>query len=100
MNHAIKQVDEWGDWIKRNENYFKDSLLKAIKKVDTSFDETFDYARRFIVSKHIVIGRRDTLTNDDNKRRAIERDEKGIDIVTYDRLVECENRIIRSVLSL
>ena len=22
LNHAIKQVDEWGDWIKRNENYF------------------------------------------------------------------------------
>ena len=95
LNHAIKQVDEWGDWIKRNQNYFKDSLLKAIKKVDTTFEETFDYARRFIVSKHIVIGRRGTLTSDDNKRRAIEYDEKGIDIITYDRLVECENRIIQ-----
>lgn len=35
------------------------------------------------------------LTDDDNKRRAIERSEKGIDIVTYDRLVECENKIIQ-----
>lgn len=23
LNHAIEQVDEWEDWIKRNENYFK-----------------------------------------------------------------------------
>lgn len=95
LNHAIKQVDEWEDWINRNESYFKSSLLKAIKKIDSSFEETFDHTRRFIVSKNIIIGRRYMLTPDDNKRRAIERREKGIDIVTYDRLVECENKIIQ-----
>lgn len=93
MNHEIKQVDEWADWIKRNETYFKDSLHKAIKTINPSFDETFDYARRFIVNKKIVIGRRDMLTSEDNKRRAIEYDKSGLDIATYDRLVDIENKI-------
>lgn len=95
LNHAIKQVDEWSYWIKRNESYFKDSLLKVIRKVNSSFDETFDHTRRFIVNKKIVIGRRNMLTEDDNKRRTIEYEKSGIDISTYDRLVDIENRIIQ-----
>lgn len=95
LNHAIKQVDEWCDWIKRNESYFKDCLLKAIKDIDSSFDETFDYTRRFIVNKKIVIGRRSMLTDENNKRRAIEYDKSGLDIATYDRLVEIENKIFQ-----
>lgn len=93
LNNAIKQVDEWGDWINRNENYFKESLLNSIKKIDCAFQETFDYTRRFIVIKKIIIGKRTMLTEEDNRRRAIEYEKKGIEIVTYDRLVDSENKI-------
>lgn len=58
LNHAIKQVDEWTDWIKRNEPYFRDSLQKALKANYSDFDEKLNYTRRFIVGSQIVIGRR------------------------------------------
>ena len=62
LNHAIKQVDEWSDWIKRNEPYFRDCLQKGLQKKYPSFNETLDYTRRFIVRSKIVIGRRATLS--------------------------------------
>lgn len=82
LNHAIKQVDEWSDWIKRNEPYFRDCLQKALQKEYPSFSETLDYTRRFIVSSKIVIGRRATLSVDDNKRRAQEYEKSNLDIIT------------------
>jgi hypothetical protein len=93
LNHAIKQVDEWDYWIKRNESYFKDSLLKAINKIDSSFNKTFEHTRRFIVNRKIVIGSRATLSDGNNKRRFIEYDKSGLDIATYDRLIEIKNKI-------
>ena len=93
LNHAIKQVDEWSDWIKRNEPYFRDCLQKALQKEYPSFSETLDYTRRFIVSSKIVIGRRATLSVDDNKRRAQEYEKSNLDIITYDRLVDIEQKI-------
>ncbi|MNC14504.1 hypothetical protein D3C75_622830 [compost metagenome] len=94
LNQAIKQVDEWKDWIVRHETYFKESLLKAIKIHNPSFDETFDFARKFYVSPHIVIGRRGSLTPDDNRRRANELEKSHLDIMTYDRLIDIERKII------
>lgn len=93
LNHAIKQVDEWGYWIESNNEYFRTSLLKSIKEIDSSFNQTFDYTRRFMIFKKIIMGRRGNLTDRNNQRRYIELDEKNIDIITYDRLVDCENRI-------
>ena len=96
LNHAIKQVDEWADWIKRNEPYFRDCLQKALQKEYPSFSETLDYTRRFIVSSKIVIGRRATLSVDDNKRRAQEYEKSNLDIITYDRLVDIEQKITQT----
>ena len=96
LNHAIKQVDEWSDWIKRNEPYFRDCLHKALQKEYPSFSETLDYTRRFIVSSKIVIGRRATLSVDDNKRRAQEYEKSNLDIITYDRLVDIEQKITQT----
>jgi len=96
LNHAIKQVDEWSDWIKRNEPYFRDCLQKALQKEYPSFSETLDYTRRFIVSSKIVIGRRATLSVDDNKRRAQEYEKSNLDIITYDRLVDIEQKITQT----
>jgi len=96
LNHAIKQVDEWSDWIKRNETYFRDCLQKALQKEYPSFSETLDYTRRFIVSSKIVIGRRATLSVDDNKRRAQEYEKSNLDIITYDRLVDIEQKITQT----
>ena len=96
LNHAIKQVDEWSDWIKRNEPYFRDCLQKALQKEYPSFSETLDYTRRFIVSSKIVIGRRATLSVDDNKRRAKEYEKSNLDIITYDLLVDIEQKITQT----
>lgn len=96
LNHAIKQVDEWSDWIKRNEPYFRDCLQKALQKEYPSFSETLDYTRRFIVSSKIVIGRRATLSVDDNKRRSQEYEKSNLDIITYDRLVDIEQKITQT----
>lgn len=96
LNHAIKQVDEWSDWIKRNEPYFRDCLQKALQKEYPSFSETLDYTRRFIVSSKTVIGRRATLSVDDNKRRAQEYEKSNLDIITYDRLVDIEQKITQT----
>ena len=96
LNHAIKQVDEWSDWIKRNEPYFRDCLQKALQKEYPSFSETLDYTRRFIVSSKIVIGRRATLSVDDNKRRAQEYEKSNLDIITYDLLVDIEQKITQT----
>lgn len=96
LNHAIKQVDEWSDWIKRNKPYFRDCLQKALQKEYPSFSETLDYTRRFIVSSKIVIGRRATLSVDDNKRRAQEYEKSNLDIITYDRLVDIEQKITQT----
>ena len=96
LNHAIKQVDEWSDWIKRNEPYFRDCLQKALQKEYPSFSETLDYTRRFIVSSKIVIGRRATLSVDDNKRRAQEYEKSNLDMITYDRLVDIEQKITQT----
>ena len=96
LNHAIKQVDEWSDWIKRNEPYFRDCLQKALQKEYPSFSETLDYTRRFIISSKIVIGRRATLSVDDNKRRAQEYEKSNLDIITYDRLVDIEQKITQT----
>lgn len=59
-------------------------------------DETLDYIKRFIVSSKIVIGRRATLSVDDNKRRAKEYEKSNLDIITYDRLVDIERRITQN----
>ena len=96
LNHAIKQVDEWSDWITRNEPYFRDCLQKALQKEYPSFSEILDYTRRFIVSSKIVIGRRATLSVDDNKRRAQEYEKSNLDIITYDRLVDIEQKITQT----
>ena len=95
LNHAIKQVDEWSDWIKRNEPYFRDCLQKELKKKYPSFDETLQHTRRFIVSSNIIIGRRDMLSDEDNKRRAQEYEKSNLDIITYDRLVDLERKIVQ-----
>ena len=60
-----------------------------------SFDETLKHTRRFIVSSNIIIGRRDMLSDEDNKRRAQEYEKSNLDIITYDRLVDIERKIVQ-----
>ncbi len=95
LNGAIKQLDEWSDWIKDNLNYFKSSLQKASKEIYPEFYESFNNNRRFIINKHIVIGRRESLTEADNKRRSCELEKSYLDIATYDRLIEIEERLVQ-----
>ncbi|OME10699.1 Shedu anti-phage system protein SduA domain-containing protein [Paenibacillus odorifer] len=93
LNEAVKQVKIYNNWIQEKNNYFKECLLENIKLQDSSFYETFEHTRKFIVNSKIVIGRRAKLTQSDNKLRAIDNESTGIDIATYDRLIDIEKKL-------
>lgn len=93
LNKAIKQVNDSENWINKNISYFQESLLKTIKKRFPDFDESFQSSRRFNVFRYIVIGRRTMLTDENNERRKQEREHSNLDIISYDRLIDVENKL-------
>ena len=107
LNNAIGQVNDWFAWIHENEDYFRKSLSKEMKDGYGASQITFPGGpgglerrsrhRDFICAK-IVIGRREMLTEDDDKRRAtiLHQTQKGIEILPFDRLLELESRMHNS----
>lgn len=103
LNSAFEQVNDWFSWIHENEDYFLRSLTKAMqdgygaRQISRSYSDGFRSNGRYreIISAKIVIGRRDMLTEEDNKRRAtiLDQTSKRIEILPYDRLLEIETRL-------
>lgn len=92
LTHAIKQVDDWERWINNDKSNFCRTLLRAIKKRYPDFDENIN-PDRIGVSKKVVIGRRASLSEENNSWRSQKAD-RNLDIVPYDRLVEFEEDIV------
>ena len=97
LNTAMRQVKEWKSWIENNLSCFQKLLYDAICKQDSEFNDKFDFCRRFIIKQVIIIGRRNSLSKEDRDRIATD-EGSGIQIITYDRLVECEKRIEKMTL--
>jgi len=72
LTHAIRQVTDWQSWIANNLAYARTFLTDILDPIGV-----------------VVIGRRDSLT-EGNKRqlRQILRNNRQIEIMTYDRLIE------------
>ena len=90
LNKAMGQIYDWLDWIRKNEGYFKESLYS---KMDNEYGkEQIRSSRRFFVSSKIIIGQRNHMTEKDNHTRATIREERKLEIVPYDRLVDIEEK--------
>lgn len=92
LNTAMRQVKEWKMWVNENMGYFRKLLYDSICNQDGEFCDKFDFCRRFIINQVIIIGRRNSLSKEDRDRIA-EEENNRIQIITYDRLIECEKRI-------
>jgi hypothetical protein len=80
LTHALRQIRDWKGWIKTNRAYFSSNIVK-----------TLDYPKwqveGFLESYVVVIGRRDSMSKDD-KRQLTALTEEGIEIMTYDGLID------------
>lgn len=95
LNEAIGQCNDWLSWINENVEYFKTSVSKKFKDGYKAYEMQPQFMHRIFVSCKIIIGRRNMLTDDDNKRRAtiFAQSNKTLEIVPYDRLVEIEKNL-------
>ena len=92
LNQAMKQIDDWIDWIENNYDYFLKGLQKNIDKDSRMFMFSQGGFRRCLINTVIIIGRREYLTAENDKRRSMEykKNKYNLDITTYDRLVDIE----------
>jgi len=105
LTHAMRQITDWDSWLMDNSVYASIELAKMAEDRLRYFGWfTGDYARdgalRRPCNYFIVIGRRATLSTSDNRRRrAICTQNRGLQIVTYDRLFDDYNVDKREKLS-
>ncbi len=90
LKNAIDQVTWYKDWIEKHMDYFKELLLKEVVNKYPDFDEDFIDNLRFNVFTAVIIGRRKDLND---KRRALTFN-NTVRIISYDRLIETEKRLI------
>ena len=97
LNGAMKQINEWLDWVRINEAYFRRSLASKMNDYygkSQIYDEPriLDDYRRFFIHSKIIIGCRNHLTKKDNRSRATIRSmhNNQLEIIPYDRLAEIE----------
>ena len=113
LNQAMKQVADWNRWIGANGAFFRREVARELMadsrrdKDEGRFgmleygarqiDPEGQQARHFPPANHpprvvykIVIGRRSTLSPEDNERRAsiCQLGGEAVEIVTYDRLLQ------------
>lgn len=111
LRTALRQAKDWGIWLEQNDTQFRRDMRRALEqaavadpKVPTdpsnySTDRLLD--PRTVVWKHfsVVIGRRASLSATDQERRAFEY-RHGVQIVTYDRLIDIAVRDAQGALEL
>lgn len=111
LRKAEKQIDDWREWVRINEQYLRHSFSKILEKenapaiwphtipnfqkgYDSGATEIADIRSRVSYNYHIVIGRSSTLTPEERKRRAnTSMQWGGPEIATYDRFLAIAKRI-------
>ncbi len=87
LTHAIRQVMDWQAWLIDYPEYAKSELQKLFKDDSREFQYA-DYFRRSC-NVIIVIGRRDNLSQETNRRRIqLCSENPRLEIITYDRLFD------------
>lgn len=89
LNKAISQVQVYKSWIEDNLQYFKESLKSGITEKYPDFYEDFYNSRRFNVTADVIAGMRKDL----NKKRMCSVRELPVRVISYERLMETENRL-------
>jgi hypothetical protein len=106
LNDAIGQINDWFAWISENEDYFLRTLMSADKASprlhrDSLFE--FERGRAFwrnrknvFIDAKIILGRRDFLSEEDNKRRmaVYQTTNRTIEITHFDRLLDTYHRLL------
>ena len=102
LNDALGQINDWFGWIHDNSDYFLQSLSRSMNDEYEASQISADHSsfkrlreRRTLVSAKIVIGRRDMLTEEDDKRRAtiFAQTNRDIEILPYDRIVDVASKM-------
>ncbi len=103
MAGAIKQVDDWGAYFDMHKLQVRSELVRWAQSNDIlkyddsdplsnmSGDYLADPASYLTDSYHIVIGRRDNISSESHKRKAMYKTKRNIEIMTYDRLRDLVN---------
>lgn len=85
LSHALRQLTDWQTWLGDNQAYAESSFAKLQLQAQLHGHGNFRRDPRYVV----IMGRRGTLTSDTNRRRVqICNATKGLEILTYDRLVD------------
>ena len=97
LTGALRQVKDWHAWGSQFRREVADEIERAAKedkrvprhRYNFLRSELLDHKTAILSHFAIVIGRRDTLTPEDAQRRSNEsRWRVGIEIATYDRLID------------
>jgi hypothetical protein len=87
LSHALRQVADWNAWIDDNAAYASDTLAGLVDDSPAQWQWPHNFRRP--ITSLIVIGRRQHLTTDANRRRAqMCVEHPRLEIVTYDRLFD------------
>lgn len=101
---AQRQINDWKDWVRINETYLRQRFSIILRGAETPAQcsagkhksgetEILDPNTVIAFRFHIVIGRRSSLSPDEQKRRARESEFwGGPEVATYDRLVDMARR--------
>ena len=102
---AERQLKDWRSWVRINQDTLRRDLSKILRAeragaqcspVDShtkAYTEILDCHTVIHEYYHVVIGRRASLSPDEQRRRVMESQFRGgSDIATYDRLLDCARR--------
>jgi len=95
LNGAIQQINDWYSWIRENNDYFCNSIVKCVRQRNVEIGEALSNRIRYnSVTSKIIIGRRSMLTERDNSRRtAFNLENNKFEILPYDRLLDVSKEI-------
>ncbi len=94
LSLALSQVNKYMNWIHKNQVYFYNQLYNISKPV-TIFDRIRNFINHYpnYINSVIIIGQRTQFSEEENLYRSniYQTTHGGIEIVSYNRLIENEN---------
>ncbi len=101
LKRGLRQLKDWSMWVRSHPGEFRDAVADHIDRLAVNDPRVPSHRRRFIQGElrdsrialidnyAVVIGRRKSLSPDDNARRGYEQNwSRMVEIVTYDRFLD------------